>query len=535
MNIKKKRLEKQRLRQENKKAKKLEKQNNLKDKTIKQDKKQKTPKETFFKRSINKKEQNKEQKFLEKQKKLISKKELKKQREAEKQIKKQERQKEKEELKNLKEKAKIAKKQEKQKQQQDREKAKKIKKQKKKEQQNLTDLHIKNIQKIEQLTDEIKNDEVKLEKFSPEIDSVIEQIDQNITNQHHPEFMSTLPFQTDFTSKQKILEKMGSIKTSKTDLLNDATIPQTKMSELEKIETTLPEEDSCIKGKEEKLDSPLVTEVDVGSKKKSNKKTKEEYPKWFFTGVEGFDQLLEKGVPSGSNIIVAGGPGCGKTIFCMQVIYNKALEGKDCVFLSMEERPDRLRDHMQEFGFKIEQLEETEEQIILRAGGKGRIALKRLQPIRLARSIEALLEKASGTLPVDIDLVLDFIPKGFNAFLLALDSISAIETAFSGTKRQYRIYIEQLFRYFEDMNITTFMITESMEAPKRFSNTGVEEFLADGIFVFYNFQGVKKRTRGVEIFKLRGASHSQRIVPMKITSNGIDIAADESCKEQSKS
>jgi KaiC/GvpD/RAD55 family RecA-like ATPase len=79
------------------------------------------------------------------------------------------------------------------------------------------------------------------------------------------------------------------------------------------------------------------------------------------------------------------------------------------------------------------------------------------------------------------------------------------------------------------MNITTFMITESSDAPHRFSHSGVEEFLSDGIFVFYNFQGVKKRTRGIEIFKLRGASHSQKIVSMNITSKGVEIFPDIYC------
>lgn len=259
---------------------------------------------------------------------------------------------------------------------------------------------------------------------------------------------------------------------------------------------------------------------------------KEKQDKWLYTGIDGFDALLEKGIPTESNIIVAGGPGCGKTIFCLQSIYNLASQGDDCVFLSMEERPDRLKGHMQEFGFNIEEIERTDEQIILRANGNGRICLKRLQPIRLARSIEALLEKASGTLPVDIDLVLDFIPEEFNAKLLTLDSISAIETGFSGTKRQYRMYIEQLFRYFEGLNLTTFMITESSDAPHKFSTSGVEEFLADGIFVFYNFQGVKQRKRGVEIFKLRGAGHSQIIASVEITSKGMIIKSDNPNKDK---
>lgn len=401
-----------------------------------------------------------------------------------------------------------------------------------KQNKNLTKSHIKNIQIIEELIAKNEKIDENFERVHFYIDNIINQIDTDTIGYERPEFLENPPMQMNMVSRQDTLEKIGLLKSLFTEYESKNNTVETKMTQLEKLDTNLPQPDTKLELNEEKIDTSLISDMNIEDKDESIKNKVPNFEKWFFTGVEGFDQLLEKGVPTGSNIIVAGGPGCGKTIFCMQVIYNKALEGKDCVLLSMEERPDRLKEHMLEFEFDVEQIKETDEEIILRAGGKGKIALKRLQPIRLARSIEALLEKASGTLPVDIDLVLDFIPEGFNAFLLALDSISAIETAFSGTKRQYRIYIEQLFRYFEDMNITTFMITESMEAPKRFSNTGVEEFLADGIFVFYNFQGVKKRTRGVEIFKLRGASHSQRIVPMNITSKGIDIAPDESCKEQ---
>jgi len=409
-----------------------------------------------------------------------------------------------------------------------------------KDEKSLVSLHLETTGKIDGVMEEIGEINIKDE----EKQGFFERFDFSLSNRlgkrgssgkdfDLPEFLETPPFQTNVKSKQAVLEKMGSLRTSSAKFSDKNSVAQTKTVQIPKSETALPVEDISNLITKYKLDSPLISEMEIKDEKKHSKTSKtKEQDKWMFTGIKGFDDLLEKGIPTGANIIVAGGPGCGKTIFCSQAIYNKASEGNDCVFLSMEERPDRLRDHMLNFGFKVEEISRSDEEIILRANGKGRIALKRLQPIRLARSIEALLEKASGTLPVDIDLVLDFIPEGFDACLLALDSISAIETAFSGTKRQYRIYIEQLFRYFEEMNLTTFMITESMDAPHKFSNTGVEEFLSDGIFVFYNFQGVKKRTRGVEIFKLRGASHSQRIVPMEITSDGLKISSDDSCKNQ---
>ena len=381
----------------------------------------------------------------------------------------------------------------------------------------------------------IKNEEKQgfFEKFDFSFSNLLNRGKSIGEEFEYPEFLSTPPFQTNFTSKQETLRKMGSLKTSNFGFLGKNNVSQTKMVQNENKVMVPTEEDFSKIETKESFDSPMViSEMEVKDKVKTSmasKGEKEGKPKWIFTGISGFDDLLEKGIPTGSNIIVAGGPGSGKTIFCLQTLYSKAFEGKDCVFLSMEERPERLKDHLFELGFKFEEIERGDNQIILRVNGKGRLSLKRLQPIRLARSIEALLEKASGTLPVDIDMVLDFIPKDFDACLLTLDSISAIETAFSGTKRQYRIYIEQLFRYFEHLDLTTFMITESSDAPHKFSNNGVEEFLADGIFVLYNFQGAKKRTRGVEIYKLRGVAHSQRIAPMKITNRGIVISSEDDC------
>ena len=50
-----------------------------------------------------------------------------------------------------------------------------------------------------------------------------------------------------------------------------------------------------------------------------NKTGKREFIK---TGIAGFDQLFESGIPVGSNVLIAGGAGSGKTIMCLQIIKN---------------------------------------------------------------------------------------------------------------------------------------------------------------------------------------------------------------------
>ena len=42
------------------------------------------------------------------------------------------------------------------------------------------------------------------------------------------------------------------------------------------------------------------------------------------TGIDGFDKLMEKGIPKGSDVLIAGGAGSGKTIMCLQILANAA-------------------------------------------------------------------------------------------------------------------------------------------------------------------------------------------------------------------
>lgn len=245
------------------------------------------------------------------------------------------------------------------------------------------------------------------------------------------------------------------------------------------------------------------------------------------TEVPGFDKLLDTGIPMGSNIIAAGGPGTGKTLFCLQTQYYAAKRGHDCIYLTLEETPDRLLTHMRDFGFDAEVKERKEDTIFLEIG-KGRMALEVLEPIEIARSVEAMLEKASGRLPIDVSVVLDLVPSGYDPYLITLDSVSAMQTAFTGETRKYRIYIEQLFRYFEELGATSFLITETNEAPKKVSKTGVEEFLTDGIIVFYyRAKESGGRIRGAEITKMRGQGHSHKTALLRITNSGLRIFPEE--------
>lgn len=250
---------------------------------------------------------------------------------------------------------------------------------------------------------------------------------------------------------------------------------------------------------------------------------------WIRIGIPGFDDLLEKGVPKGVSVLVAGGPGTGKTIFCLQTLYNAARDGQDCLYITFEETPSRLVRHMTEFGWnvKVEGKAKFWQIRVEGAGKRGSMVIRRLDPFQIVHSVEELVKKAARRFSIDMVGMSELISAAFTPYMIAVDSLSALESAFTGKPEAYRITIEQLFRLFEEVGATTFLISETEEAPVRYSRMGIEEFLADGVFVFYNFKVGGQRTRGVEVLKLRGAKHEQKIVPLQITPHGMVVLPRE--------
>jgi len=72
------------------------------------------------------------------------------------------------------------------------------------------------------------------------------------------------------------------------------------------------------------------------------------------TGIIGFDELFaDGGIPKGSSVLVAGGPGTGKSILCRQICYNLVSNGKKCMYVSFEESKERIITSMEKFGWDV--------------------------------------------------------------------------------------------------------------------------------------------------------------------------------------
>lgn len=241
------------------------------------------------------------------------------------------------------------------------------------------------------------------------------------------------------------------------------------------------------------------------------------------TGIKGFDVLIDKGIPIGTSHLVEGGPGSGKTIFCLSVAMHSCQQGKKVLYMSFEEPEFRLRKHLKNFGWNTEEFEK-----------KGLLVIKRFNALDIARSVEALLSEAKKELLIDVQPVL--IPTGFNPDIVLIDSLSSIGSAFSGEESRFRIYMEQLFRYLESHEMTSLLIRE-VANPTHVGNTFVEpggavSFLSDGIISIYNvIYDSGKRGRAIEVIKMRGIDIDRRIVEAEISKkNGFVVYSNKTLK-----
>ena len=272
---------------------------------------------------------------------------------------------------------------------------------------------------------------------------------------------------------------------------------------------------SLLESLAKKTEKTAKTEKKIGpqaikyvEKEENNEKAED---KFFKTGVDGLDDLCGKGIPRGSAILIGGGPGSGKTILTLQILLNAARRGEKCLYMSFEESENRLKKHMREFGWAdYEQLE-----------SKNNLIIEKFDIFDITRSMDALLAKAKGELLIDIEPII--LPNNFIPDVVVVDSLSSIASGFTGKEENYRTYVEQLFRFFEKLGITSFLITETEPFAEKLTSS-VEEFLSDGVIILYNIRRGNIRESAIEVYKLRGTGHKKKIVAMKIVDGvGIEI------------
>lgn len=87
------------------------------------------------------------------------------------------------------------------------------------------------------------------------------------------------------------------------------------------------------------------------------------------TGIQGFDEITEGGLPRQRTTLVMGGAGCGKTVFALQSLVNGANQQKEPgIFVAFEESSRQIAENAAAFGWNLSALEKKKMLYFVDAG-----------------------------------------------------------------------------------------------------------------------------------------------------------------------
>ena len=218
------------------------------------------------------------------------------------------------------------------------------------------------------------------------------------------------------------------------------------------------------------------------------------------TGILGFDQISEGGIPAGRTSLVCGSAGSAKTVFAAQFLAEAIARGHGSgVFVTFEEHPDDIRQNMAGLGWDIPKWEK-----------EGLWAFVDASPDPDLDQVEAGMFDL-GALMARVEHAIQSV----RATRVSMDSLGAIFSQYTDSSTVRR----ELFRIscaLRQLEVTAVMTAERVEEYGEISRFGIEEFVVDNVIILRNVLEAGTRRRTIEILKYRGTTHRKGEYPFTI-------------------
>ncbi len=215
------------------------------------------------------------------------------------------------------------------------------------------------------------------------------------------------------------------------------------------------------------------------------------------TGISRMDDLLGDGIPSGSTVLVSGVAGTGKTVLLLEFVYRGARAGEKGILFSFEETSDRLRSAAHGLGWDLD--------------------------AEIERGMIEIVFIPQPNIQVEVHLLMmQERIEAFGARRVALDSLSVFLHKITDPQID-REKTFQLATIIHNAQAVGFFATDIPYGAHQLSRFGVEETVADGVFLLSLTEEGLDRQRFIEIYKLRNTAHLQGRHNMVIGRGGIAI------------
>jgi circadian clock protein KaiC len=221
------------------------------------------------------------------------------------------------------------------------------------------------------------------------------------------------------------------------------------------------------------------------------------------TGIQGFDEITDGGLPQGRTTLVMGGPGCGKTVFALQSLVTGANKRKEAgIFVAFEESTRQIVANAATFGWDLPALAKKklfflDAQLSPDVVKAGEFDLVGMLNVLQAKAVEI---QAKWIVFDGIDVLL-----------------SLLDDAVAERREIYRI------RDWLHLNGLTGIITQKVGGVEQDQRYNFLQFMVDCVVVLRHQVVDGTAFRNLRVMKYRGSGFGSDEFPITLTPAGMEL------------
>ena len=236
------------------------------------------------------------------------------------------------------------------------------------------------------------------------------------------------------------------------------------------------------------------------------------------TGIKGLDQVLNGGLPKGRTVLLVGSPGSGKTTFAMQFLVGGSSSAERGLYVSLDEKPERVKENLSGFDWNLEGLEGDGKLTMIDATQLRHPSSKLLQPLTTEKGVDLVLpELTLGSLARTIRRVAS--EEGIQR--IVVDPVTSLMLRYTEEPKRRRAVL----LFFDALESTgcTCIVTSELRTSMLARRFQLEEYLSQGVVLLHTMVHEGNVIRAVQVEKMRGISHDAQLRPYQIGKSGIEI------------
>jgi circadian clock protein KaiC len=221
------------------------------------------------------------------------------------------------------------------------------------------------------------------------------------------------------------------------------------------------------------------------------------------SGIPGLDKLIGGGFERGSLVLVSGGPGTGKTTFCLQFVHEGMLKKQNSLYITFEELNEDIIRDAKGFGWDFTNAIKSK-----------RVFIQYYSPFEFEKFLNELEDLITKN---DIKRVVIDSTSVFGLYL---------KDPYEVRKKIWEV--SNLVKRWGCTALVTSEIEgitdiQSADKERPISRFGVEEFVSDAVIVLHYAALGGDWDRAIQVIKMRRTDHKKGVYSMKMDKAGIRV------------